>query len=161
MNGTVNNMHGLARIEISCLVIIIAIICVVAVPRYNRFVKTAKAKSYIHQLNEATQAALKEYKFTPGEKRTPENLPSDEELIQTLKKHLGGSIPENPFTKSKNITLQHHRSIGPCDALDATGGWVWNLVPIRENTSTVISKVWLNSDTVNISDGQGESCIQP
>jgi Tfp pilus assembly protein PilE len=161
MKGTVNNMHGLARIEIACLVIIIAIICVVAVPRYNRFVKTAEAKSYIQQLNEATQAALKEYKISPGETDTSKDLPPDDELIQTLKKHLGGSIPENPFTKNKNITLQHHRAMGPCDTLDATGGWVWNLVPVRENSSTVISKVWLNSDTVNISEGQGESCIQP
>jgi type II secretory pathway pseudopilin PulG len=161
MNGPINNARGIARFEIATLTIVMAIVCVVALPRYNRFVKTAEAKSYIQQLNEATEAALKEYKITADETQTPENLPSDEELIETLKKHLGGSIPENPFTKSKNITLQHRRAMGPCDALDATGGWVWNLAPIREDSRTVISKVWLNSDTVNISEGKGESCIQP
>ncbi len=153
--------RGVGKIDVAIFVIVIAIICVVAVPRYNRFVKTAEAKSTIHQLNEATQAALKECSSKSGVAADAAALPSDEELIRTLKKHLGGSIPENPFTKRSTITLQHHRAMGPCDALDAQGGWVWNLVPTRENSRSVISKIWLNSDTVNISNGKGESCIQP
>jgi len=161
MIDTLKKTRAFANIDMAILVIVIAIICVVAVPRYNRFVKTAEAKSCIHQLNEATQAALREYEISQDSTDAPERLPSDEELIRTLKKHLGGSIPENPFTKNKNITLQHHRAMGPCDTLDATGGWVWNLVPIREHENTIISNVWLNSDTVNISEGRGESCIQP
>jgi hypothetical protein len=161
MYGVKKDNRGFGKIDVAIFLVAMALICVVAVPRYDRFEKTAEAKSTIHQLNEATRATLEEYAKKNDDVSGPKALPTDEELIRTLKKHLGGSIPENPFTKSSNISLQHHRAMGPCDTLEAQGGWIWNLIPKQENSQSVISKVWLNSDTVNISNGRGESCIQP
>ena len=161
MTGLRKCARGFAKIDVAIFIIIVAIIGVIALPRYNRFVKTAEARTYIHQMTAATQAALEECRKKHTDSANPGKLPPDAVLIECLKKHLGGSVPENPFTKSNSITLKHHRSLAPCNSLETTGGWVWNLVPSGASNQTLISKVWLNSDTVNISKGMGESCIQP
>ena len=156
----IKQRDGMTAIDVAIFVVVLAIVCVVALPRYSRFVKTAEARTYINQITEASQAALMEFDDKTNRCEAGE-LPSDEELLAKLKEHLGGAIPENPFTKSNEITVQHAKALAPCKNLDTTGGWLWNLVPRGQGGETMVSMVWLNSDTVNISKGQGESCIQP
>jgi len=161
MQAFTRGTRGFARIDGAILIVILAILCVVAVPRYNRFVKMAQAKSTLQQLADASRATLQECAHKRDGTGGAEALPPDDELIRTLKKHLGGSIPENPFTRNDQISLQHHRAMGPCDALEAQGGWVWNLVPSPRDGRPAESRFWPNSDTVHIAQGRGESCIQP
>jgi len=149
------------KIDVAICLILIAVVGVFAIPRYDRFVKTAEAKSTIQQLNEATRAVIEECTAEAWATGDPAALPTEDELIRALTERLGGSIPQNPFTRNSTITVQYHRAIGPCDTLEAHGGWVWSLVRSQGDGVPVSSKVWLNSDTVNISSGKGESCIQP
>ncbi len=153
--------RNLGKIDAAMFLVLLAIVGVVAVPRYDRFSKTAEAKSSIQVLNEATRAVIEEARGQARSHGEPATLPHDDALILALTERLGGSIPENPFTKNNTITLLHERAFGPCDTLEAQGGWVWNLVSTQADDRPVISRVWLNSDTVHISAGKGEGCIQP
>lgn len=148
-------------IDAAMFLVLLAIVGVVAIPRYDRFTKTAEAKTTLRQLTAAADAVIEASAAEARAAGTPATLPPDDELILALTKRLGGAIPENPFTGNRAITLQHHRAIAPCDALDPSGGWVWNLLQAQDDGRAVSSTVWLNSDTVNLSAGKGESCIRP
>ncbi len=151
---------GITKIDVALILVAMAILSVVAVPRYNRQSMTAEAKSLISTMQAAAEKIIQDVQASTPDKDM-EGLPSDEQLLQALEKRLGGKIPPNPFTKNNQLVLKHHASLSPCDCLDQEGGWVWNLVSLPGKNRPHKSLVWLNSDTVHIEKGNGESCIQP
>ena len=161
MRNLLKSKKGITKMDVAIFFVTFAILAVVAVPRYSRATKTEEAKNLIVEMNKATDAVVKNLLRTSQPKETPNELPTDEQWLEALNRHFNGSIPVNPFTKKKEITIMHQGSLNPCDCLVPRGGWVWSLTSSMEKNRPVRSRVWLNSDTVHLGEGNGESCIQP
>lgn len=161
MGSNLTGKMGITKIDLTIFFVTVAIIVVIAAPRYSRATKTDEAKSLILNMKSATDTVIGQFRSTSGETLTVQETPTDERWLDALKVHFNGSIPVNPFTNCNEVTLQHQRSLKPCDCLNPRGGWVWNLVLTSDGDGSVQSQVWLDSDTVHIGKGNGESCIQP
>lgn len=161
MSTLLRNRTGIEKIDVAIVFIMITILVVVAVPRYIRYAKAAEAKSLISTMKAATEKVIQDL-YSPRESDSAvKPLPQDQDLIQALRKELGGKIPCNPFTRKNHVEVKHYASLKPCDCLDPDGGWVWNLISPPGRNKPQKSSIWLNSDTVNMGNGNGESCIQP
>ena len=161
MSSIFKNNQGSTKITIAIYLVVLSVVAVTAVPRYNRIYKADRAKAAILHLKEASAAVVLELEMQRQQEPDNYRLPTDRQALKLLEKHLGGTVPMNPFTQSRNIALRRHPHFIPCDCLDVTGGWLWKLVVPENKDQKILSQFWPNSDTVNIGNGKGESCLQP
>ena len=156
-----NHPNTKMKTHIVILFAALAAVSVIAVPHYSRQNKIDAAKEVLKQLQEATNTIVQEYERTYRVSTVKERFPSDQYWLYALNQHFSGSIPFNPFTKNRDVTLQPHKSMTPCVWIESTGGWIWKLIPPQEKDQSIISRVWLNSDTFDIGNNAGEACLQP
>ena len=155
-----NTERRTSIIDMAIFFVLLAIIAVLAIPRYQRYTKIGTTKDLISQLEEATETAIEELKASQDKKGADVSL-SDELCLNVLKRHLQGQFPANPFTQNSEVSLIRHLNISPGQVFDVRGGWIWKLVFPQEKNKPVVSQFWLNSDTVHIGHGKGESYIHP
>ena len=155
-----NERRTYKKIDLAIIFVLLAIIAVLAIPRYQRYTKIGTTKHLIVELEEATEAAIEELKANQEKKGKDISL-SDELCLSVLKRHLQGQFPANPFTHNNDVALIRQLNITPGQVFDVRGGWIWKLVFPQEKNKPVISQIWLNSDTVHIGQGKGESYIHP
>ncbi len=160
MSSIRRKQEGSTKLHIALSMVFLAIIAVAAVPHLNLDARAEIAKTAMLRLRIASDAVVREFE-TARQEMDHYKLPSDKEALKHLKMHLGNTIPENPFTQKKDIIIRRHQHFVPCDSLNVAGGWLWKLVVPEDKNQEIHTQFWLNSDTVNIDKGKGESCLQP
>ena len=122
-----NKERGTSIIDMAIIFVLLAIIAVLAIPRYQRYAKIGTTKDLIIQLEVASDAAIEELKAKQDKKGADVSL-SDELCLNVLKRHLQGQFPANPFTHNSEVALIRHLNISPGQVFDVRGGWIWKLV---------------------------------